>query len=79
MGLFFTYILFDSFNDAIVTNTSELLLNFLRVVFIDLLLPLSFFFAVMLTFLVNWSWIPISKNERKRGIGIEELKTKLID
>ena len=69
--------LFDPVYKEIVANTSDLMVYTLRHVFIELFLPLSIFFAVMLTFFVDWSWIPISRIERERGNSLEEVKKDL--
>ena len=50
-----------------------------RHVFIELVLPLSIFVAVMLTMFVDWSWIPISIIERKRGHSLEEVKRDILE
>ena len=47
--------------------------------FIELVLPLSIFFAVMLTLFVNWSWIPLSNIDRERGPSLEGLKKDLLE
>ena len=59
------------------TNSSELFVYFSRHIFLELIFPLSIFAAVMATFLVDWSWIPISANDKVRGISLEELKKNL--
>tara|TARA_B100000579_G_C22285417_1_gene600227 strand:- start:40 stop:255 length:216 start_codon:yes stop_codon:yes gene_type:complete len=69
--------LFDPLYEEIITNTSELKLYFARHFFIELVLPLSIFIAVMLTFLVDWSWIPLSSIERASGKSLEKLKKNL--
>ena len=50
-----------------------------RHVFIELVLPLSIFVAVMLTMFVDWSWIPISIIERERGHSLVEIKKSLLE
>ena len=50
-----------------------------RHLFIELVLPLSIFFAAMLTLFVNWSWIPISSIERERGLSLEKVKKHLYE
>ena len=77
----YTYIrfLFDPLYEEIVTNTSDLMVYMVSHVFIELLLPLSIFVAVMLTLFVDWSWIPISSNERRRGCSLEEFKKHLYE
>ena len=71
--------LFDPLYEEIVTNTSDLMVYMIRHVFIELVLPLSIFVAVMLTLLLDWSWIPISKSERERGLSLEEVKNHLLE
>ena len=51
----------------------------IRHFFIELVLPLSIFVAVMLTLFVNWSWIPISSIERERGLSLEKVKKHLYE
>ena len=70
--------LFDPLYEEVVTNTSDLIVYLARHIFIELFLPLSIFVSVMLTFFVNWSWIPISTIERERGMSLEEVKKHLI-
>ena len=72
-------ILFDPVYEEVVTNTSELMFYMLRHIFFELLLPLSIFIAVMLTLFVDWSWIPISSNDKERVISLEELKKQLFE
>jgi len=50
--------LFDPLYEEIVTNTSELMVYMARHIFIELVLPLSIFVAVMLTLCSDWSLIP---------------------
>ena len=71
--------LFDPLYEEIVTNTSDLMVYMVRHVFIELVLPLSIFVAVMLTLFVDWSWIPISCIERERGISLENVKNHLYE
>ncbi|MBW3042047.1 hypothetical protein DNJ73_05365 [Prochlorococcus marinus XMU1408] len=66
--------MFDPLYDELVTNTSELIVFFTRHFFIELVLPLSIFTAVMLTLFVDWSWIPISSVEKGEGDTLEDLK-----
>ncbi|AIQ97215.1 hypothetical protein EW15_1123 [Prochlorococcus sp. MIT 0801] len=47
--------------------------------FIELVLPLSIFVAVLLTLFIDWSWIPISCIERERGNSLEEVKKHLFE
>ncbi len=46
---------------------------------LELALPLSIFVSVMLTLFVNWSWIPISSTERKRGDSLDEVIKHLLE
>tara|TARA_Y100000766_G_C18725140_1_gene515969 strand:- start:50 stop:277 length:228 start_codon:yes stop_codon:yes gene_type:complete len=71
--------LFDPLYEEIVTNSSELVVYMVRHVFIELILPLSIFVGVMFTMFVDWSWIPLSSNDRERGHSLEELKKQLHD
>ena len=71
--------MFDPLYDEIVTNTSDLMVYLVRHLFIELVIPLSIFVAVMLTLFMNWSWIPISCVERERGISLEEVKKSLFE
>ena len=71
--------MFDPLYDEIVTNTSDLMVYLVRHFFIELVLPLSIFVAVMLTLFVNWSWIPISRIEREKGANLEEVKKHLFE
>ena len=71
--------LFDPLYEEIVTNTSDLIVYMVRHVYLELVLPLSIFVAVMLTLFVNWSWIPISGIERERGLSLEKVKKHLYE
>ena len=71
--------MFDPLYEEIVTNTSDLMIYMVRHVFIELILPLSIFVAVMLTLFVDWTWIPISIIERERGTSLEDLKKHLFE
>ncbi len=71
--------LFDPLYEEIVTNTSDLMVYMVWHVFIELVLPLSIFVAVMLTFFIDWSWIPLSTYERERGHNLEVLKKHLLE
>ena len=71
--------MFDPLYEEIVTNTSDLMVYMVRHVFLELILPLSIFVAVMLTLLVDWSWIPVSTIERKRANSLEEFKKHLFE
>tara|TARA_B100000965_G_C19489172_1_gene712204 strand:+ start:647 stop:814 length:168 start_codon:yes stop_codon:yes gene_type:complete len=55
------------------------MISFVHLFFTELVLPLAIFIAVMLTLLVDWSWIPISSLDRSRGNSLEELKKKLFE
>ena len=70
--------LFDPLCDEVVTNTSELLIFLNRHFFLELVFPLFIFFAVMVTLLVDWNWIPLSSIDKSRGLNVEELKRKLL-
>tara|TARA_B100000965_G_scaffold283429_1_gene241339 strand:- start:1112 stop:1342 length:231 start_codon:yes stop_codon:yes gene_type:complete len=71
--------LFDPLYKEIIANTSDLMVYAVRHLLIELLLPLSIFLAVMLTFFVDWSWMPISSIERERGNSLEEVKKHLFE
>ena len=72
-------ILFDPLYDELVTNNSELMVYFARHIFMELVLPLSIFCAIMITLLVDWSFIPLSSTESERGISLEDLKKSLFE
>ena len=71
--------MFDPLYNEIVTSTSDLMVYLIGHFFIELVLPLSIFVAAMLTLFVNWSWIPISSIERKRGLSLEKVKKHLYE
>ncbi|WP_269610426.1 hypothetical protein [Prochlorococcus marinus] len=71
--------MFDPLYEEIVTNTSDLMVYMVRHVFIELILPLSIFIAVMLILFVDWNWIPISSIERVRGHNLEEVKKHILE
>ena len=71
--------MFDPLYDEIVTNSSDLMIYIPRHVFIELVLPLSIFIAVMITLFIDWRWIPISIIERQRGCSLEEVKKHLFE
>ena len=48
-------------------------------IFIELVFPLSFFVASMLTLFLDWSWIPLSSIDRDRGQSLEEIKKHLME
>ena len=79
MTLFVSFIVFDPLYDEIVTNTSDLMVYIIRHFFIELVLPLFIFIAVMLAVFLNWSWIPISWIERERGLSLGEVKKQLFE
>ena len=69
--------MFDPLYEESVTNFSALKLYMVRHFFIELVLPLSIFVAVMLMLFVDWSWIPISSIERLRGRSLEDVKKEI--
>ena len=71
--------MFDPLYEEIVTNTSDLMVYVVRHVFIELVLPLSIFVAVILTLYLDWGWIPISSIERERGNSLEEIKRHILE
>ena len=71
--------MFDPLYQEMVTNISELRVYLVNHIFIELFFPLVIFIAVMLTLLVDWNWIPMSTNDRARGISLEDLKKKIIE
>ena len=71
--------MFDPLYEEIVTNTSNLMAYVIKHFFIELVLPLSIFVAVMLTLFVDWSWIPLSKIELESGKSLEEFKKHLLE
>ena len=71
--------MFDPLYEEIVTNTPGLMVYVVRHVFFELFLPLSIFVAVMLILFVNWSWIPISNIERRRGPSLEDVKKHILE
>ena len=71
--------MFDPPYEEIVTNSSDLMVYVVRHFFIELVLPLSIFVGVMVTLYVDWSWIPISSIERKRGPSLEEVKRDILE
>tara|TARA_Y100001968_G_C19043964_1_gene565882 strand:+ start:339 stop:554 length:216 start_codon:yes stop_codon:yes gene_type:complete len=71
--------LFDPLYEETVTNTSDLMVFVAQHFFIELVLPLSIFVAVMLTLYVDWSWIPILSHERERGYSLEEIKKHIFE
>ena len=77
MHCFNRLLLFDPLYEEIVTNSSELMIYLGRHVFLELVLPLFFFITVILTFVIDWSWIPISSVDQLRGKSLEQLKKDL--
>ena len=73
----FLRFLFDPLYEEIVTSPSDLISFVVKHIFIELVLPLSIFFAVMLTFFIDWNWMPISNVERERGLSLEHMKKNL--
>ena len=71
--------MFDPLYEEIVTNSSDLMVYVVRHFFIELVFPLSIFVGVMVTLYVDWSWIPISIIERKRGHSLEEVKRDILE
>tara|TARA_B100000214_G_C23453838_1_gene395019 strand:- start:78 stop:293 length:216 start_codon:yes stop_codon:yes gene_type:complete len=70
--------LFDPLYEEIVTTSSDLMVYLVRHFYIELVLPLSIFIAVMLTMFLDWSWIPISSIERKNGRSLEAVKKHIL-
>ena len=71
--------LFDPLYEEIVTNTSDLMVYMIRHVYLELVLPLSIFVAVMLTLFVDWSCLPLSCIERESGLSLETIKKQLLE
>ena len=71
--------MFDPLYEEIVTNTSDLMAYMARHFFIELVLPLSIFLAVMLTLFIDWNWIPLSSIDLERGHSLEEVKNHLLE
>ena len=71
--------MFDPLYDEIVTNTSDLMVYMFRHFFLELVIPLCLFVPVMLTLLLDWSWIPISSIEAKTAQSLEEVKKQLLE
>ena len=71
--------LLDPLYEEIVTNTSDLMVYTVRHVYLELVLPLSIFVAVMLTLFIDWSWIPLSAIERESGHSLEEVKKHILE
>ena len=71
--------MFDPLYEEIVTNTSDLMVYVVRHVFIELVLSLSIFVAVILTLYLEWGWIPISSIDLERGNSLEDVKKHLLE
>ena len=71
--------MFDPLYEEIVTNTSELMVYVVRHVFVELIFPLSIFIGLMITLLVDWSWMPISSIERLSGHSLEDVKKHILE
>ena len=71
--------MFDPLYDEIVTNTSDLMVYISRHLFTELIFPLAIFVAVMITLLVDWSWMPISSIERDGANCLEDVKKNLLE
>ena len=71
--------MYDPLYDEIVTNTSDLMVYLSRHFFTELIFPLAIFVAVMITFLVDWSWMPISCIERESANCLEDVKKNLLE
>ena len=69
----------DPLYEEIVTNTPDLMVYMVRHIWVELVLPLSIFIAVMITLFIDWRWIPISIIERQRGSSLEEVKKHLFE
>ena len=69
--------LYDPLTNELVNTTSELLIYLIRHFVFELIVPLIVFVPVMLIFFVDWTWIPISANNRSRAISLEALKNQL--
>ena len=71
--------MFDPLYEEIVTYSANLMVYMVGHFFIELILPLSIFVAVMLTLFVDWSCIPISSIEYERGLSLEKIKKQLLE
>tara|TARA_Y100001968_G_C19362605_1_gene720648 strand:- start:732 stop:947 length:216 start_codon:yes stop_codon:yes gene_type:complete len=71
--------LFDPLYEEFVTNSSDLMVYVVRHLYVELILPLSIFVAVMLTLFADWSWIPISNIEREKGQSLEDIKKNIFE
>ena len=71
--------MFDPLYEEVITSTSNLFGYMVNHVLIELVLPLSIFVGVILTIFVDWSWIPISRVDRERGLSLEEIKKQLFE
>ena len=71
--------MFDPIYEEIVTNTWDLMVYVVRHFYIELVFPLCIFVAVMLTLIVDWSWIPLSVIDRENGNSLEVIKKNLFE
>ena len=71
--------MFEPLYEEIVTNSSDLMVYMVPIFFIELVVPLFIFVAVMLTLFVDWTWIAISSIDRERWHSLEEVKKQLLD
>ena len=71
--------MFDPLYEEIVTSTLDLKIYMVRHFFLELIFPLSIFTAVMLTLLLDWSWIPLSTIDKGRGRSLEKVKKHLLE
>ena len=71
--------LFDPLYEEIVTNTSDLMVYMVRHVYLERVLLLSIFVAVMLTLFVDWSCLAMSCIERESGLSLETIKKQLLE
>ena len=71
--------LFYHLTKEFITISSAVMVFLAREFLFELFLPLFIFICVMLTMFCNWSWVPISPFERKRGKGLEEMKKSLLN
>ena len=77
--MYYSQFMYDPLYKEFVSNTSDLVVYLARHFFIELVLPLSIFSSLMLILFVDWSWLPISPNERERGLSLEAIKKNLIE
>ena len=72
---FYLWFLFDPLFEEVITNTSDFWFYMLRHVFIELVLPLSIFVAVMFTLFVDWSGYLFQVLTWKEVIVLRKLKS----